>query len=70
MGNSIFIAAGLKYNSFRIKNYFQKLSPDDANGLEDLPDLFIWQMTGKDLFERGSKRTVIRGVSLFFVAES
>lgn len=62
----------LKYSSSRIKNYFQKLSPDDANRLEDLPDLFIWQTAGKDLFEWGSKRAVIRGArnSLFFVAES
>lgn len=62
----------LKYSSSRRKNYFQKLSPDDANRLEDLPDLFIWQTAGKDLFEWGSKRAVIRGArnSLFFVAES
>lgn len=48
----------LKYHSSRIKNYFQKLSPDDANRLGDLPDLFIWQTAEKDLFEWGSKKAL------------
>lgn len=53
----------MKYNTSRINSYLQKLSSNCANGQGDLLDLFIWQMAGKDLFEWGSKRAVMRGVS-------
>lgn len=63
----IFTAAGLEIQLFQ-NNYFQKVSTNDANGLEDLHDLFIWQMAGKDLFEWGSKRAMLesRGVRKSF----